>query len=174
MSGPSPEAYNAKILSTLEQIQRDVAEIKKSLGAAPSTNGSSRGGEVADERDLDGEHGDPLVKYDPKSKYWSGRSFAGYRFSETTPEYLDAQAKYLDACAYMGAKDPDEKKRKSASYKARDAARARGWAARLRNGWQPQATKGAAAGESYDPNTGEVFDQHDVPFVFLETRLGRV
>lgn len=159
----SPEAYNGKILQALEQIQRDVSEIKSRMGGVPvSTGGGSSGGAVADERDLDGDHGDPTIKYDPKAKYWSGQSFAGYRFSETSPEYLDAMAKYLDACAYMAGQDPDEKKRNGARYKAKDASRARGWAARLRAGWKPP--QGAAKSNSYDPNTGEVFDEADVPF----------
>src|SRR6478735_9460366 len=136
----SPEQYNTQILSALLQLQRDVAEIKVMLQRGGASNGAAGGrasgggtdGAVADDRDLEGPHGDPTIKFDPSARYWSGDSFAGYRFPETTPEYLDAMAKYLDACASMAEKDADAKKRKGAVYKRKDAARARGWAARLR------------------------------------------
>ncbi len=108
---------------------------------------------VAPAHDLDGEHGDPTIKYDPKPKYWSGESFVGYRFSETSAPYLTATAKYLDACAYMAEKDADEKKQKGAKYKRLDAARARGWALRLENGGGPvpAVTPGSLAGDDEVP-----------------------
>ncbi|WP_437310099.1 hypothetical protein [Sorangium sp. So ce388] len=180
----TPEQY-AVILHELRELRREVAELKASAAAGARSNGASGGapvnsrgggdGAVADDRDLDGDHGDPTIKYDPSARYWSGESFAGYRFSETAPEYLDAMAKYLDACAYMAEKDADEKKRKGAVYKRKDAARARGWAARLRRGWQPsghaggQANgRGAPAGGGYEQyagafNNGSDMDD-DIPF----------
>jgi hypothetical protein len=158
----TPDQYNAQIMAALLQIQRDVAEIKNRVtGGGGATAGRSSGaptqqdGAIASDRDLDGDHGDPTIKYDPSARYWNGESFAGYRFSETTPEYLDAMAKYLDACAYMAEKDPDEKKRKGATYKRKDAARARGWAIRLRNGW---AVNGGGAQPPPPPGGG--YDQH--------------
>lgn len=177
---------NAQMFATLSQIQRDVAEIKSALarGGAPASGGASHGpaqngggpgggssssadGAIADDRDLDGEHGDVTVKYDPKEKYWSGESFAGYRFSECPPEYLDAMAKYLDACAYMAEKDPDEKRRKGARYKRMDAARARGWARRIRaNGGQAparQAKGGGAPGYCHTEDVG-AGNLDDLPF----------
>lgn len=145
--------YNRAVLATLKSIQADVAEIKRRLAAAPApargdaeNGGGPREGDVANDRDLDGPHGDPTVRFDPPSKYWGGASFTGYHFSETEPDYLDAQAKYLDACAYMAEKDSDEKKRKSARFKRLDAARARGWAARLRSGWTAPTFGGGGAG----------------------------
>lgn len=188
----SPDAYSAKVLTTLEAIARDVAELKGMLlvmssgqRSGSSANGSSSGPRgdapsIATDHDLDGEHGDPMIKYDPKPKYWSGDSFVGYRFSETSPEYLDATAKYLDACAYMFAKDPDEKKQKSATYKAKDAARARGWAARLRQGGgsrvHTQPSGGGTGAEDYlgggEP-TSSVYADDDIPFAMVESRWTR-
>ena len=108
-------------------------------GAAPAaTNGQRNGGTVASDQDLDSEHGDPTIKFDPKPKYWDGPSYEGYKFSEVQdPAYLDAMAKYLDAYAYAAGKDAKagkdvEKNEKTARFKALDAARARGHAARLR------------------------------------------
>jgi hypothetical protein len=51
--------------------------------------------------------------------------------SECPPAYLDLVASRLD---YFAAKEEDAKK---ARYNRLDASRARGWAARLRNGWKP-------------------------------------
>jgi hypothetical protein len=152
----TPEQYTV-IMHELRELRRELAEVKAAVaggargnGAAPGARGNGGGGgdgAVADDRDLDGQHGDPTIKYDPSAKYWSGASYEGYRFSETEPDYLDAMAKYLDACAYMAEKDADEKKRKGAVYKRKDAARARGWAARLRNGWgQGGQSNGGHAG----------------------------
>lgn len=99
--------------------------------AAPASGGGGQReeGATAPASDLDGPHGDPVIKYDPKPKYWNGPSFVGACFSGSAPDYLDATAKYLDACAWGAAKDGDERK---AGFKRLDASRARGWAARLR------------------------------------------
>lgn len=170
----NPEAYNAQVLEALKSLGRDVAEIKGMLLALsagrqpsgsqePAASKGPRGDapKVASDMDLDSEHGNPLIKFDPSSKYWVGESFKGYRFSETSAEYLDATAKYLDACAYMAARDPDEKKQRGARYKALDAARARGWAKRMRDGVVPQGGGGGQAPFEYDtPDGGD-----DIPFI---------
>lgn len=174
MNQTAANEYNREILETLKTIQRDVAEIKARVtsggGAGPS---STDGGKVADDRDLDGQNGDPTIKFDPRPNYWSGESYAGYRFSETSPDYLEATAKYLDACAYMAEKDTDEKRRKSARYKRLDAARARGWAARLRAGWKPPQFPNKGTGGAHSPATGggddyasgeALPDDDDIPF----------
>ena len=122
--------------------------------AAGEVDAGVEGG-VADDFDLDSEYGNPTIKFDPREKYWNGPSFIGYHFSETAPDYLDAQAKYLDACAYMAASKPDEKNQKSARYKRKDAARARGWAARLRARGEPNAMPAPAQGGGYLRRPGE-------------------
>jgi hypothetical protein len=131
---------SATLDDVLACLQRIEAQGARTATLSTTVNvGGSAGGEVATDADLDGGHGNPTIKYDPRPTYWAGPSFAGKRFSETTPSYLEATAKYLDACAHMAEKDADEKKRNSARYKRLDAARARGWAARLAGGWQPKA-----------------------------------
>ncbi len=80
--------------------------------------------------DLDSQHGDPVVKAkDPRD--WAGDSMQARKFSECPPEYLDLLAARYD---YFAEREADAKKKK---YNQLDAARARGWAARLRNGWTP-------------------------------------
>lgn len=74
----------------------------------------------------DPQRGDPTVKLEPRE--WKGPSFKGYRFSTTHPDFLEALAKMLE---YFAGKATDPKKKK---YDLLDAARARGWAERLRKG----------------------------------------
>ena len=174
----SPEDYNKRVLDELKAIRSSVEAIKRTLasggGAPASGDGGFKGGAIADARDMDGDHGDPMIKYDPKEKYWGGDSFIGYRFSETSPEYLEAQAKYLDACAYMASKDADPKKQSAARFKAKDAARARGWAARLRNGWAPPGGSGGGNGQKRDDSaTGYGGVEDDIPFISSEFSIWR-
>lgn len=175
----TPDQMNAAMFAALSQIQADVAAIKAKVvggGAAGAQQRAQSGGNggapsgptegaIASDSDLDSNHGDPTVKFDPKPKYWSGDSFAAYRFSECPPEYLDAMATYLDACAYMAEKDADEKKRSSARYKRMDAARARGWARRLRNGWGGgQATASHPADSTPSDYGTDPYSNNNAPF----------
>jgi hypothetical protein len=81
---------------------------------------------------IDGPHGDPVVKAkDPRD--WSGDPITGRTFSACPPDYLDLLAERYD---YFASKEEDATKKR---YNVLDAARARGWAARLRGGWTPPA-----------------------------------
>lgn len=94
--------------------------------APPATSG------VAPDRDLDGQYGDPVVRTDPKR--WAGESFVNRPFSACPPDYLDLLAGFLDWRAEREASTPG--KEKYERYSRADAARARGWARRIRGGWQ--------------------------------------
>lgn len=90
--------------------------------------------------DLDGQHGNPEIKAkDPRD--WTGDSMKGRRFSECPPEYLDLLAERYD---YFAQQEQDEKK---AKYNRLDAARARGWAQRIRGGFVPEPREEALAGD---------------------------
>ena len=104
---------------------------------------------VADDSDLDGQWGDPTIKYGLKEKYWPTQpdTHIDKRFSECGPAYLGAMAKYLRACAYIARRDGDETK---ASYKERDAARAEGW--RRRN----EAKKAPSSQRSLEEDDGSI------------------
>lgn len=92
-------------------------------------------GRPADDADLDSEWGDPVVRKDPSR--WKGQSFAGRHMSECPSDYLLSLAGLFDWMA-----DKDEEKGNTythktsgeqvptAPFKRKDAARARGWAAR--------------------------------------------
>lgn len=100
---------------------------------------------VASDADLDGQYGDPEVRAkDPRD--WSGPPMKGRHFSECPADYLDLIAERFD---YFAGQETDAKK---AGYNRKDAARARGWAKRIRAGRVPQA-----ASQSVEAGFGEDF-----------------
>ncbi len=99
---------------------------------APASGAPASVPTVASDRDLDSQWGDPVVKAkDPRD--WTGAPQQGKKFSECPAEYLDMVADRLDyfTSQNAGATEEDQKKLK---YQKLDAARARGWAARIRAG----------------------------------------
>lgn len=72
--------------------------------------------------------GDPVVKYDPK--FWKKESWAGRKFSQCPPEYLEMHASNDEYRAFTALKDPEKKK--WAKYNLRGAALAKGWARLIR------------------------------------------
>jgi len=99
--------------------------------------------EVASDRDLDSQYGNEKVRFNPRD--WTGDLYKGRYMSECPSEFLDMLA---DGHEYFAQKNAgnDEKK---AGYDRRSAARARGWAKRIREGWQPRLTQ-----EDADPDNG--------------------
>jgi hypothetical protein len=95
-------------------------------------------GDIASDEDLDGKYGDPEVRRDPPR--WSGESYAGRKYSETSPEFLDVMASFLDwAASQAEAKNETTASgQPRAPYLRRDAARARGWKARMLAGGAPR------------------------------------
>lgn len=118
---------------------------------------------VASDRDLDGRYGDPVLKFTPRD--WTGAPFKGRPFSECPPDLLDLVAQTFDYFATQ-AEQKNERANNGkpvADYKRADAARARGWARRIRDGRHVQrtavATTGAPSGWSEDSDSdgwGEV------------------
>lgn len=137
-----------------ERIKALEARVAKLEGIITATatalgGGGASGGKVAPDRELDDpQYGDELVKRDPPR--WRAESFAGRRMSQCPPDYLDALAEFQDWCAEREAADPA--KAKYARYSTSRAAKARGWAARLRAGWKPKSpTNGVGASYRDDP-----------------------
>ncbi len=117
-----------EILNVLRSIDASLKQMLKRTAAAP---------EVADDRDLDGQYGNPEVKFMPRD--WTGESFKGEPMSACPPALLDMLAETFD---YFAKKAEDANELTSsgkpvAPYKRKDASRARGWAKRLRNGYRP-------------------------------------
>lgn len=92
---------------------------------------------VASDRDLDGKYGDPVLKFMPRD--WTGQGFKGSRFSQCPPELLDLVAETFDYFASQSEAKHEvtDKGKPVAEYKRQDAARARGWAKRMRAGPHP-------------------------------------
>jgi hypothetical protein len=151
-------AENNEILEVLHKIERHLAKLAGGNGAA-----RSGGGLVADTSDLDSQYGDPEVRKDPTR--WiadGGKSFVGLRFSQCTPEYLDALASLKDWMADKDEQKGTEEGTKYARYGRLDASRARGWAERLRNGWAPK-TRAAAAPAPYGKSGHGASAKHTAP-----------
>ncbi len=83
--------------------------------------------------DLDTPRGDPKVRLIPRD--WKGdQRFKGGPMSEAPPELLDLLAETLEYFANNPKPGTDRKK---ITYDRLDAARARAWAKRKREGWTP-------------------------------------
>jgi hypothetical protein len=86
---------------------------------------------VASDSELDSAYGNPKVFSDPKR--WitdGGESMKDKLYSECPAEFLDVLAGSLDWLANQLEKEG----KPNAGYKRKDAARARGWAKRIRAG----------------------------------------
>lgn len=89
--------------------------------------------EVATDRELDSQYGDPVVKLSPRD--WKGPSMKDRRMSECPVDFLEMLAETLDYFADKAEANNEEYNGKpTAPYKRKDAARARGWAKRIREG----------------------------------------
>lgn len=132
--------------------------------------------EIADARDLDGQWGDPVIKAaDPRD--WSGPEQKGKRFSQCSSEYLELVASRLDYFADVAEREDKQTAngKPVAPLNRRDAARARGWAKRVREGWQGDANGNrdqaaapaddfGAAGTSEWDNSPKPLTDDDIPF----------
>jgi hypothetical protein len=123
------------IMARLAAVEARLAALESGGGSARASGGASSAGAVASDYEMSGPKGDPLLKKHPPR--WGGPpgEFVGKRFSQCSPEILDEVAGFLDWKAGKEAETPG--KEKYAAYSRKDAARARGYAARLRSGWKP-------------------------------------
>lgn len=158
------------VYDVLKSIDARLATLNAHFGAGvrPAGSQASAGPTVASDGELDSQYGNPEVKAkDPRD--WTGDSMKGRRFSECPPSYLDLVADRLvyfaeQAEEHMVDQQTPETERadlkKKAHYNRKDAARARGWAARLRNGWTPPAASEAFGA----PESGEPINADEIPF----------
>ncbi len=148
------------------------------IGVAPAGNGATRQAAIANDADLDGERGDPQVKFDPKR--WNGESFKGAHYSECPPEYLAELASFLE----WSASKPLPGKEKYAAYDARDAGLARAWIKRMTSGTvaTPQRVRestafhpgGAGLSDTRDPGPTDFGGADDDSIPFDRSDLERV
>lgn len=110
----------------------------------------------ADDKDLDGKYGDPEVKFLPRD--WTGEDFKGQHFSDCDPAFLDMLAEMFDYFAQKAEeKNETYNGKPTAPYKRKDAARARGWARRIRaNGYTPQSKDTTGSGWAQQPGDSDI------------------
>lgn len=130
-------------LALLRSIDNSLKELLRRSPAGPA------GSQVADDRDLDSQYGDPVVKFNPRD--WSGDSCKGLPMSQCPAEFLEMLAGTFDYFAKKAEETGETTNagKPVAPYKRKDAARARGWALRIRNGWKQTQV---------DTNTGEILE----------------
>lgn len=130
-------------MDPLTEILTTVRALNAKLDAI-ITDADVKSGKLADDADLDGKYGDPTVKFMPRD--WTGEDFAGCHMSEMPAELLDRVAA---SCDYRAEKAERENTLTSggkpvAPFNRKDAARARGWAKRIRDGKHTPAPRAAA------------------------------
>lgn len=142
-------ATSDQLLAVLERIDKGIAELCAMARANKQARESRRPGEpVTSEADLDSAYGNFIIKAkDPRD--WSGPSMAGRTLSECPADYLDLLAERYDYfnTTLDGSKPEDAKK---IGYNKKDAASARGWAARIRAGYVSPAAAASAVPEDDD------------------------
>lgn len=124
-------------------------------GAAGDTSGRT----IAEDSDLDSRFGDPKVRRDPK--HWAGASYVGAHYSQCPTDYLIVLAESLEYFADKDQKKPKDQVRTHTNgtpywaYNLKDAARARGWAARNRGkAMPPPAGNDAPSDDGFDQGQG--------------------
>jgi hypothetical protein len=130
-----------RAIQLLESIDSGIKKLLAALASNRPPNQASATKSIANDADLDSKWGDPEVRFDPRD--WTGPSFKKRKMSDCPADYLDL---YADAKEYFGRKAEEEGKTTStgkpaAQYEFKDAARARGWAARIRSGRHVQTTQ---------------------------------
>lgn len=119
----------------LTAAERQIITILRSIDSAIKAAFPPAGGGVgvADDADLDGKYGNPVVKFDPRD--WRGESCKGLTMADCPAEFLDLLAGTFEYFAKKAEKNGDVTNagKPVAPYNRRDAARARGWAARNRH-----------------------------------------
>jgi hypothetical protein len=119
---------------------------------------------VASESDLLGPYGDEVVKFMPRD--WAGEDFARCRMSECPAELLDMLAETYDYFAQKNesANAVTASGKPKADYDRRSAARARGWAARVRAGKVTRPEPEPVRAYDFDAEPMEPISADDIGF----------
>ena len=167
---------SAAIEARIAALEARVSQLEKPRAAAPRPAAPAPAGIVAaTDAECLATYGDPEIRKDPPR--WSGESFAGRRFSQTSPEYLETLAGFK---AWSANKDDeagavDSQGRPKSHWAKKDAALALGWARRLRAGLTAEApsrygTTGHGASAKHtgtpenDPDFAALGPADDIPF----------
>lgn len=121
-------------LTLLRSIDASLKSIDASFKQLAKQRQASAPKAVATDRDLDGRYGDPVLRLMPRD--WTGPSFKDRPMSQCPPELLDLAAEMFEYFAKKAdaADERTDKGKPVGDYRRQDAARARGWAKRMRDG----------------------------------------
>lgn len=143
-----------QVIALLTELVSVNRAILRALSPSTPADARSSSAAVASDSDLDSQYGDPQIKgKDPRN--WKGPTMRGRKYSECPPEYLDMVAELCDWQAGEAAKKDERTAagKPVADYRRKDAARARGWAARIRAGKVQQAPSGPLGGPAFEEPT---------------------
>jgi hypothetical protein len=144
---------NPDVLSVLKSIDVSLKTLVQIAQRRQQPTAAVNGSAIAPDSDLDSQWGDETVKFMPRD-YTGTKDYKGARMSECSPAFLDALAASYDYFAQKNTLEGNlaSNGKPKADYDRRSAARARGWAARLRSGWKPPHVDDSF-GESKWPDT---------------------
>lgn len=143
-----PQSTGEIMIALLRSIDGSLKLLANELRARTANAGAT-------DRDLDGKYGNPEVRL--KVRDWTGAPMRGRRMSECPPEFLDMLAETLN---YLGGKEEREgatyNGKLTAPYTFQNAARARGWAKRMREGKvaPPEPETASSFGMANSDSTG--------------------
>ena len=146
-----PDAEILVVLKSIDQSLRTLVVIAQRKAEDRVKAAQSKPGEpVASDADLDSKYGNGPVKFDPRD--WSGESCKGLPYSDCPPEFLDLMAETQDYFAQRAeeSKEVTSNGNPVAPFKRKEAARCRGWAARIRAGRKPAGQPGVWPAEKVD------------------------
>jgi len=154
--------FEESMIWLLKSIDVSMKDLVNAANRRAKQATAAAGGDVADDRELDSKFGDRVVKSLP-SRWTGSQSFKGKKMSECPPDLLDMLASRFDFFAAKNDKEgakADNGEPKS-TYDRKDAARARGWAKRIRAGWKPTAATASRsdAAERYRQQVEEDGDE---------------
>jgi hypothetical protein len=147
---------------TLALLKSIDATLKQLVSIARQQSASSGNAAVADDHDLDSQWGDETVKLNPRD--WMGESYKGQPMSECPPDFLDQVAKACDYFAQKNEGKITDKGKPKSDFDRRTAARARGWAKRLRSGWKPPSASSTQSSGGDDYASSDGYGAADEPF----------
>lgn len=128
-----PNLTEINYLNSINDSLKSIDGTLKALLALSRARTAKKAPEIASDADLDGKYGNPEVRFDPRD--WPAESCKGLRMSECPADFLDMLAETFDYFAAKAEETNEQYNGKPvAPYKRKDAARARGWAKRIREG----------------------------------------
>ncbi len=137
-----------------EQAQRiaELERIVRAIGAVFGGSAAAASSGVATDRELDCQYGDAQVKIIPRD-WTAGGVVKGQKMSLCPPDFLDVFAETMDFFAERNDAngEKDAKGRPKSHWDRQNAKLARGWARRIRGGWQPPAQPKGFGHQSAEP-----------------------